>query len=378
MVEKFKTESMILVGTWAKTLEQNKSLLDCITNLDLLGIDICLVSHYPVSTTIQDLVSYYIYDKYNEISVDETQKSWRWNYYPIDITFKSLKNSYTPHSAVLYLIRNGFYLAKAINKKYVFYTESDTIINSKDLDSFYKIYKETLKGNKRAWFTPWILTPTGTIPTAFDINFWFSEIDFILDNIDFYETNWEHNFGIEAHIFGCLNNVKNEYILDSDGNNHAYHYRFPNSIINKDHGGLSQVYKITNSEIKNFHLLGSLLLSKDKKHGLKPLLIIINHWPDTIKEINLGSNDMFKNKNNNFKVSYFVDNKLEMTDEVNLFVENTSYYRQLSEIHEGKDYEIKVELYNEYNRCWDVFYEEEYTFDDIEDMKSRGDYNLYD
>ena len=67
-----------------------------------------------------------------------------------------------------------------------------------------------------------------------------------------------------------------------------------------------------------------------------------------------------------------------MTDEVNLFVENTSYYRQLSEIHEGKDYKIKVELYNEYNRCWDVFYEEEYTFDDIEDMKSRGDYNLYD
>jgi hypothetical protein len=82
MNTKFKEESLIIIGTWAKTLEQNKLLIDCITNLDLLGMDICLVSHYPISTTIQKLVSYYVYDKYNGSSLlhrDEEAPGWYWN-----------------------------------------------------------------------------------------------------------------------------------------------------------------------------------------------------------------------------------------------------------------------------------------------------------
>lgn len=63
MNTKFKEESIIVINTWTETIEQNKLLNDCILNLSLLDIDICLVSHYPISTTIQNLVSYYVYER---------------------------------------------------------------------------------------------------------------------------------------------------------------------------------------------------------------------------------------------------------------------------------------------------------------------------
>ena len=60
---KFKEECIIVIGTWTKSIEEHKLLINCISSLSLLDVDICLVSHYPVSSTIQSLVSYYVYDK---------------------------------------------------------------------------------------------------------------------------------------------------------------------------------------------------------------------------------------------------------------------------------------------------------------------------
>ena len=568
---KFKEESLIIIGTWTKTVEEHKLLIDCITNLSLLDIDICLVSHYPISTTIQRLVSYYVYDKYNgsSLSNEDVGTGWYWNYFPIQVFFQDLDGGYEHQSAVLYTMRNGFSLAKSIGKKYAFYMESDSIIHPKDLHSLYDIYEETLNSNKKAWFTKYIHTEGDDI-TAIDTLFFFSEVEFALDNFDFNKIDWDE-YGLETHLFRCVESSVDELLIDNIGkklvdlvdnsgfllsypetstdkgtihsymddydelfsrikysaknvleigiwkggsmvlwhdyfenaiihgvdidiNNipkflnkydriktylggaynyeefikptfkdmkfdliiddgshelhvqkrfvkhyfpllsengiliiediqdmnfckeiinefpeevrdkvqvidrrdvndryddilivycitgieRTYEYRFPNSIMNQHHRRLSVHAKNINPKIKNFHLLGNLLLSVERKYGLKPLLILINYWePEGHQENNPSFTDvMFRGKDNIFKILYFENDELLITDEINLKDENSSYFKQFPEIIDLKVYKVRVELYNEYTKSWEMFYEREYDLNGVDDWQKDGHYNF--
>lgn len=371
---KFKEECIIVIGTWTKSIEEHKLLINCISSLSLLDVDICLVSHYPVSSTIQSLVSYYVYDKYNESTPEIKNEDFYWNYYPIQALFKYSERYYSHHSAVLTLQLNGFSLAKALNKKYVFYTESDTIIDPEDLHSFYDVYEKTLKNDKRAWFAPYIYT--GDKIVAIDGNFFFSEVDFYLTYIDSHKTNWG-KYGIESHIYNCLLPVKDQYLLEvvnGEDVRHIYQKMFPNSVINQNHGRMLSTSKYVNPDIKNYHLLGGVLLPEDKTAKLNPLVILINYWPERSRDY-LNENDVFRNKDNNFKISYIKNNRVILLNEINLNIESGSWYQKLPIIESGNEYRVKVELYNEYSRSWDMFLERKYTLDDVEYMRTEG---LYD
>ena len=588
MNTKFKEESLIIIGTWAKTLEQNKLLIDCITNLDLLGMDICLVSHYPISTTIQKLVSYYVYDKYNGSSLlhrDEEAPGWYWNYFPIQAFFSDTGVGYSHESAVLYSMRNGFSLAKSVGKKYAFYMESDAIIHPKDLHSLYDIYEETLNNNKKAWFTRHdLVNIRDNDITAIETLFFFSDVELVMDNFDFNKIDW--GGGLETYLFRCVENSMDKlFIEDTDkeltdlvdnsgyllsypeistdkGTGHSYmdvyhklfsnikysaknvleigifeggsmilwhdyfenaiihgvdiivenipeflneydriktylggaynyeefieptfkdmkfdliiddgshelhtqkrfvkHYfpllsengiliiediqdvdfckeiinefpeevrdkvqiidrrgvknryddilivydntinivqnyprfntllhRFPNSVMDQHHRRLSYHAKDINPKIKNFHLIGRLLLSTERKYGLKPLLILINFWDKTSWKTSIirrFSNDnlpftdtMFKDKDNIFKILYFENDNLLTTDEVNLKEENSSYFKQFPEIVDLKDYKVRVELYNEYAKSWELFYERKYDLNRVDELQEEGHYNF--
>jgi hypothetical protein len=375
MKTNFRKDSVIVINTWAETLEQQKLLLDCITNLDLLDIDICLVSHYPISTVVQNLVTYYVYDKNNELS-EMDNKTWYWHYYPIKIFLnRLLKSFYSHHPAVLDNIKNSFYMAKARNKKYVFFMDNDAIINISDLHSFYDIYEETLNSNKKAWFETYQIIKNNKDVDSVNCDFFFSDVDFMIDNIDFSKTIWE--LGLEHHIFTCLKNVKDEYILNIRNEKIPYESKFPNSAINQMHSKPPIHSKDINPKIKNFHLLGNVLLSENKKNGLKPMLVIINHWNRENKSQTFN-NSMFSDKDNIFNISYFIDDKLISSDEITLNKPNSSYYKQFNNIEDKNTYRVEVDLYNEYTREWDWFYNKEWTLDDINDMKKDGNYDFFE
>jgi len=388
--EKFKNESMIVINTWTETLEQQKLLLDCITNLDLLNMDICLVSHYPIPISIQNLVSYYIYDKYNPKFLMEAG-GW---FFETDISDnKKLKITFLNdpsgdisqggHSeAVLNNIKNSFYLAKSINKKYVFFMDNDTIINSKDLHSFYDIFEEVLKSNKKAWFENFGNIPH---PKQLHCDFFFSEVNFMLDNIDNITFNESM---LEGHLFDCLNNVKHEYILNArtEGEKvRPFGKIFPNSGVNQMHDRPlthSHLNSGINLQIQNFHLLASVLLPINKKDKLVPLLIIYNHWGYKISWPSFNDS-MYVDRDNIFKVSFFLNEKSyggvygqKGNEQVNLDKANTSYFKYFGEIQKGNEYRVEVKLYNEYNKGWDLFYQKKWTLDDVDEMRKFGSYEI--
>ena len=132
--------------------------------------------------------------------------------------------------------------------------------------------------------------------------------------------------------------------------------------------------KYVNPDIKNYHLLGGVLLPEDKTAKLNPLVILINYWPERSRDY-LNENDVFRNKDNNFKISYIKNNRVILLNEINLNIESGSWYQKLPIIESGNEYRVKVELYNEYSRSWDMFLERKYTLDDVEYMRTEG---LYD
>jgi hypothetical protein len=373
MNTKFKEESIVVINTWAETIEQNKLLHDCILNLSLLDVDICLVSHYPISTTVQNLVSYYVYDKNNKLFEKSNYEKWWWYYHPIKITLNNyLKSVYAHCPAVFSSIKHSLHLAKSANKKYVFYLESDTIINPKDLHSFCDIYDETLNSNKKAWFESYQYTKNNKEIDSVNGEFWFGEVDFLLENIDFSKTIWE--YGLEYHLFNCLKDVKDKYILTIRDEKKPYKNKFPNSVINQVHS--SPMYsKNINPKVKNFHLLGAVLLSEKEKSGLKPMLVLINHW-DRNNKNQTFNNSMFSDIDNNFHILFFINDKLSLENKISLSNHNQSYWHQLPEIEDENTYRVEVNLYNEYTREWDWFYKKEWTSNDINEIKNEGNYEI--
>ena len=72
----------------------------------------------------------------------------------------------------------------------------------------------------------------------------------------------------------------------------------------------------------------------------------------------------------------FENDELLITDEINLKDENSSYFKQFPEIIDLKVYKVRVELYNEYTKSWEMFYEREYDLNGVDDWQKDGHYNF--
>jgi hypothetical protein len=92
--------------------------------------------------------------------------------------------------------------------------------------------------------------------------------------------------------------------------------------------------KNINPKIKNFHLLGTVLLSENEHHGLKPMFIIINHW-DRENKSQTFNNSMFSDVNNNFHISFFINDKLSFEKKISLTDHNKSFWSQLPDIEDN-------------------------------------------
>ena len=58
-------KKLFIIDTYPKTEKQIQLLKDCINSVTPIGWDILIVSHYPIPTEIQNMVTYSIYDKNN-------------------------------------------------------------------------------------------------------------------------------------------------------------------------------------------------------------------------------------------------------------------------------------------------------------------------
>jgi hypothetical protein len=63
-----KNNELIVIGTYPNTKIREELTLKCIESAKKLNRPIMLVSHYPVSLAIQEMVDHYVYDKHNPLT----------------------------------------------------------------------------------------------------------------------------------------------------------------------------------------------------------------------------------------------------------------------------------------------------------------------
>lgn len=134
---------LVMVGTYPNTKSREKLTIDCIESVKKLGRKIMLVSHYPVSQKIQDMVDYYVYDKYNP-TTEHSYYTKFYNYkdnFDVEININGLKNTNQSLPVLTNLI-NGFKSAKSLNFDKVFYITYDVILNIDDVKNVNSSFEE--------------------------------------------------------------------------------------------------------------------------------------------------------------------------------------------------------------------------------------------
>lgn len=194
------TDELIVIGTYPNLNERKKLTIECISTLKYLRRKIMLVSHYPVSEEIQNMVDYYIFDSHNPLTFHSYYTKF-FNYskeYDAEININGLKYS-NQSFAVLTNLFNAFKSAKNLGFKKLFYITYDVVVKSEDFKAIEKSFKSINDVNKA--YLSYLKTPFGYGLQTTAMTF---EVDTFLDKFDDFRNADDYNSACErmpAHNF---------------------------------------------------------------------------------------------------------------------------------------------------------------------------------
>lgn len=127
------SNDIFIIDAWPDTQDKENDLIDCINRLrSFTGIEILLVSHYPIIPEIQKMVDYYIFDKDNPLLLNSEfaeygVSSGRWTN---AINYR-VENSVSYHHdyAIWKSMANAFNFCKFLGKTNIHFLEYDNLIN---------------------------------------------------------------------------------------------------------------------------------------------------------------------------------------------------------------------------------------------------------
>lgn len=217
---KYKDE-LILIGTYPNTNERKRLTKECINSYKSLGRKILLLSHYPVSEDIQEIVDYYVYDKENPLTYHSYYNLFfnKTTNYDVNMNINGLKTSNQSLTVYTNLL-NGFKIAQDLGYSKVFYTTFDVVLSSEDYSSIDFGFE---KLNNLNGYLSNIPNPLGKgVETT---AMWFNT-DFFLSKFKDIRTPEEynnlcssynsHNF-LEHFMFKVLENEPTVTIVDIEG-----------------------------------------------------------------------------------------------------------------------------------------------------------------
>lgn len=123
-------DDVFIVDCWVDTTEKENTLIELLNRLKVYNIPIILCGHYPVNSQIQKLVDYYLYDKNNDILLENDYEEYgvnsdRWsNMGDYIITNKT---EFHHDYAIWITMKNAFALAERLGKKYIHFLEFDNL-----------------------------------------------------------------------------------------------------------------------------------------------------------------------------------------------------------------------------------------------------------
>lgn len=223
---------LIIISSYPNTPEREKTLIDCINAVSNKGYDILVASHCPVSTEIQNMVNYCVFDKDNShSSYDDSPFYWIGN-----DSFHFITKIKGHALAICRSMANSFAIAKFQKYDYFVFMESDNIFSESDFLKFEILREEMIKEDKKMFFfkCEWIDEYVGPVSQYDTLVFggmvnWFNDhMDLPLSPQDW--SKWTVHKILEKDFYAKLGEFEQEFIIPSDM---AVNY-FKDSIINKN------------------------------------------------------------------------------------------------------------------------------------------------
>lgn len=216
-------DEAIIITTYPDTIKRKNLTIECIESFKKLGRKIILVSHYPISIEIQNMVDYYIYDNNNIMIHHSFYNHFYHNAeeHNVQININNLKHSNQSLAALINLY-NGILFSKSIAITKVMTVVYDVILNDLDVnvveDYFNKLNNE--------WKCCLSMMETGigvgieTTTMLFNVNYFLKMFKDIRDGNTFTKLCEElgcHNF-LEHYFMKILDKEDYLWIVHNDKN----------------------------------------------------------------------------------------------------------------------------------------------------------------
>jgi hypothetical protein len=301
---------LIVIGSYPNTPKKEEVLISEIKSLKNLGFDFLLVSHFPISTEIQNMVDYYIFEKNQTLTpLDKTTYYW----YQTDFFIMRVNNS--RHALpICQNMSNAFNFAENKNYDFVFFTENDNIFSELDSKKLSSLVDEAINNNKSAiFFKPHNYHDNGSKvyeTQMFGVNpKRFNELLKLPLTGDEYFSHPDYPISLELGFYNELKNYEDEFLIIDE---HSFNY-FTSSQINL-------------FRVENF-LVDLIYNSSDED---SPILFIQNRNNGNVKECRLvikvdnvvmldslihegvWSYYVFKYENQNLHVEVYMDGTMEI------------------------------------------------------------------
>lgn len=210
-----------------------ETTIKAVKQIQKAGYKAILTSHYPVSSTLQSLVDYYIYDKNNPKIIHNFYANWSFinNQYDIRLYLPSCGADVYHGLGVALNYYNGISLANSLGYKNAIAFNYDVVISDNDFNKLGTI--ESIMSTKKGFFFYDEALEGDTFKTVFHV----INTDFYLKNFEYFSKESYESFvkeknisnGLEQFYYNRLLNNKKDLYIDYSNNEESF---FNNSEIN--------------------------------------------------------------------------------------------------------------------------------------------------
>jgi glycosyltransferase involved in cell wall biosynthesis len=203
-------DEVIIISTYPDTSIRKQLTKECIESFKKTGRQIILVSHYPVTTELQQLVDYYFYDA-NNVMIHHSFYNRFFNYtdnYNVEVNISALAKTNQSFAAYINLL-NGFKLAQQLGFKKVLFAVYDVVLHESDLNTVDNIFSKLDEIDWHAYLTR-IHTDVGlgieTTAMGFKVDYFLKTFPYITNPDEFIQDCDKrgcHNF-LEHYFMAIL------------------------------------------------------------------------------------------------------------------------------------------------------------------------------
>jgi hypothetical protein len=307
-------KKLIVIGAYPNTPKKEEVLKSEISSLKHLGFDFMLVSHYPISSEIQGMVDYYIYDKNQTLTpLDKATYNW----FQTNLFILRVNNS--RHALpICQNMSNAFKFAEINNYDFVFFTENDNIFSYEDSIKISKLVGDAILNDKSAiFFKPNNYLDNNSM--VYETQIFgiqpkrFNEIFKLPLTGENFFSHPEYPISLELGFYNSLNSFEKEFlIIDQHSSNYFNSSQI--NIFRMEHFIVDLLHNSNNNE--------EPILFFQNRNGDKECRIVVKINDEVIADTpvhpHVWSYQGFSYDNQKLRVEVYIDGTLEIIREYTL------------------------------------------------------------